>query len=115
VSVASIFQTGHCLQGLHLEVSIVVQFVRMAKTTEKQKGANLSHPDRGTAKRLLEECSKPRRVARAWAGSSNVKIRGFRSDRSRCYAKWFFWFGYIISSEQSRIIPEREGKQEVFF
>jgi hypothetical protein len=67
-----------------------------------KKGADLSHPDRGTAKRLLEECSKPRRVARAWAGSPNVKIRGFRSDRSRCYAKLLLFeitsFGFSVAS-----------------
>jgi len=30
---------------------------------------------RGTAKRLCDECSKPRRVARAWAGSSSENSR----------------------------------------
>jgi hypothetical protein len=43
-------------------------FLRTAGNSHK-KGATCRTLSRGTAKRLIGECSKPRRVARAWAGS----------------------------------------------
>ena len=70
----------------------------------------MSHPSVGTAKRLDEECSKPRRVARAWAGSSSVKIRGFTEDRSRATLKlcdvysWSFCMCFFLR-RQSPTVP----------
>jgi hypothetical protein len=44
----------------------------------KGKGADSTHPIRGTAKRLAEKCAKPRPMGRVLDGLSALKIRGFR-------------------------------------
>ena len=49
-------------------MSAMLGFVDTGKVPKKQKGANLTHPDRGTAKRLYQEHARPRRWARALGG-----------------------------------------------
>jgi hypothetical protein len=80
----------------------------------KTNGANLTHPLVGTAKRLDEKCTKPRRVARTWAWFSSVKIRGFTRDRSRATLNFYVFdcWSFVLLPVKSK--PEGEALAMVF-
>jgi len=50
---------------------------------------------------IRERCSKPRRLARAWAGSFSLKIRGFPVRPWPCYTKvlmLIFWSLFLTDT-----------------